>query len=76
LNIQGVNDVRQTETQTAEPLVPELSAFKLETANEKLKRCKSLCTDQIPAELNKAGDRKLTLRIINLLIIFGIRGFA
>jgi len=27
LNVHGVNDVRQTEIQTAVPLVPELSAF-------------------------------------------------
>jgi len=29
LNVQGVNDVRQTEIQTAEPLVPESSALRL-----------------------------------------------
>jgi len=27
LNVHGVNDVRQTEIQTAEPLMPELHAF-------------------------------------------------
>ena len=27
LNVHGINDVRQTEIHTAEPLVPELSAF-------------------------------------------------
>ena len=27
VNVQGVNDVRQSETQTAEPLVYEFSAF-------------------------------------------------
>jgi len=37
LNIHGVNDVRQTELHTAEPLVPELSAFEVELAIEKLK---------------------------------------
>jgi len=73
LNIQGFNDVRQTEIHTAGPLVPEPSAFKLEMANEKLKRHKSLGTDQIPAEFIKAEDRKFALKIINLLIIFGIR---
>ena len=30
LDLQGVNDVRQTEIHTAEPLVPELSAFEAE----------------------------------------------
>ena len=34
LNIQGVNDVRQTEIHTAEPLVPEPSAFESELAIE------------------------------------------
>jgi len=52
--------------------MPEPSVFKLERANEKLKRHKSLGTDQILAELIKAEDRKFALRI-NLLIIFGIR---
>ena len=36
LNVHGVHDVRQTETQTAEPLVPEPSAFKAELVIEKL----------------------------------------
>jgi hypothetical protein len=51
LNIHGVNDVRQTELHTAEPLVPEPSAIEVELANEKLKSHKSLGIDQIPAEL-------------------------
>jgi hypothetical protein len=38
LNIHGVNDVRQTEVHTAEPLVPEPSAFEFEMPIEKLKR--------------------------------------
>jgi hypothetical protein len=41
LNVHGVNDVRQTEIQTEEPLVPELSAFEPELAIEKLKSHKS-----------------------------------
>ena len=32
LNVHGVNDVRQTEIHTAEPLVPEPSAFDFELA--------------------------------------------
>jgi hypothetical protein len=55
LNIHEVNDVRQTEAHMAEPLVPEPSAFEFEMAIEKLKRYKSPGTDQIPAELIKAG---------------------
>ena len=48
MNVHGVNDVRQTEIHTAEPLVPEKSAFEVETAIEKLKRHQSPGTDQIP----------------------------
>ena len=39
LNVHGVNDVRQTEIHTAEPLVPEPSTFvETELAIEKLKK--------------------------------------
>jgi len=41
LNVHGVNDVRHTEIPTAEPLVPEPSAFDFELAIEKIKRHKS-----------------------------------
>jgi hypothetical protein len=37
LNIHGVNDVRQTELHTAEPLLPEPSAFEVDLVIEKLK---------------------------------------
>jgi hypothetical protein len=40
---------------TAEPLVPEPSLIKMETVIGKFKRCKSLGTDQILAEVIKAG---------------------
>jgi hypothetical protein len=36
LNVHGVNDVRQTEIRTAEPLVPEPSFSEVEIAIEKL----------------------------------------
>jgi len=35
-NVHGVSDVRQTEIHTAEPTVPELSAFQFEMAMKKL----------------------------------------
>jgi hypothetical protein len=73
LNVHGDNDVRQAEINTAEPLVPEPSAFEVEMAIEKLKRYKSPGIDQIPAELIKAGVVKYALRSVNLLIIFGIK---
>jgi hypothetical protein len=47
LNVHGIN-VRQTEIHTAQPTVPELSAFEDEMAIEKLKRHKSPGIDQIP----------------------------
>jgi hypothetical protein len=55
LSIRGVNDVRQTEIYTAEPLVPEPSSLEVEIAVGKLKRYKSPGIDQIPAELIQAG---------------------
>ena len=55
MKVHGVNDIRQTEIDIAEPLVSELSAFEIEMAVKKLKRHKSLGIDQIPAELIKSG---------------------
>jgi hypothetical protein len=55
LNVHGVHDVRQVDIHTAEPLVPEPSLFKVEIAFGKLKSYKSPASDQIPAELIKAG---------------------
>jgi hypothetical protein len=46
LNVHQVNDVRQTEIHTTEPLVPEPSAFEVDMAIEKLKSHKSLGIDQ------------------------------
>jgi hypothetical protein len=68
LNIHGVNDVRQTEVDTAEPLVPEPSAFEVEMAIEKLKSHKSPGIDQIPAELIKAGGWVIRSEIHKIII--------
>jgi len=65
LNVHGVNDVRQTELHTAEPLMPKLSAFEL--AIEKPKSHKSPGIDQIPAELIKAGGRIIWYEIHKLI---------
>jgi hypothetical protein len=54
LNVCGVNNVRQTETHTADLLVSEPSASDVEMATEKLRRHKSGGTAEIPAELVKA----------------------
>jgi len=64
-----VNDVRQTERHTTKILVPEPSVFKVELAIKKLKRHKSRGTDQIPAELIKAGCRTILYDIHNLIIL-------
>ena len=65
LNVHGVNDVRQTEIHTAEPLVPEPSTFEVKLALEKLKRHKSPGIDKIPAELR---DRTIHYEIHELTI--------
>jgi hypothetical protein len=68
LNVHRVSDVRQAEIHTAEPLVPEPSALEVELAIEKLKSHKSLCNDQIPAELIKAGSTTICCEIHKLII--------
>jgi hypothetical protein len=68
LNVQGFSDVRQAEIHTAEPLVPEPSVSEVEFAIEKLKSHKSPGTDQIPAELIKAGARTIHCEIHKLII--------
>ena len=68
LNIHEVNDVRQAELHTAEPLVPEPSAFEVELAVEKLKSHKSPGIDEIPAELFKAGGRTIRSEIHTFVI--------
>ena len=65
--MRGVKDVGQAEKHTAEPLVPEPSASEVELAIDKLKSHKSPGIDQIPAELIKAGARKICLEIHKLI---------
>jgi hypothetical protein len=67
LNVHGVNNVRQMDIQTAEPLVPEPSLVKLEIAIGKLKSYKSPGTDQILTELIKAGGETLCSEIHKLI---------
>jgi hypothetical protein len=59
LNVHGVHDVRQMDIHTAEPLVPEPGLVEVEIGIGKLKSYKSPGTDQIPAELIKAGGETL-----------------
>jgi hypothetical protein len=62
LNVHGVHDVRQMYIHTAEALIPEPSLVEVENAIGKLKSYKSPGTDQIPAELIKAGGEKNIFR--------------
>jgi hypothetical protein len=52
---------------TAEPLIPEPSLVEVEIAIGKLKSYKSLGTDQIPAELIKAGGETLHSEINRII---------
>jgi hypothetical protein len=52
LNVHGVNDVKWSEVETAEPVVPEPSAFEVVRETEKLRRHKLPGIDKIPAECN------------------------
>ena len=71
LNVHGVNDIKHTDTYTAEPLVSEPSAFEIALAIEQLKCQKSPNIYHIPAELIKAGGRTICLEI-HKLIIYGV----
>jgi hypothetical protein len=66
VNVHGVNDVRQTEIHTAEPLVSEPRSSEAEIAIEKLKRYQSPGIDRIPAELIQAGGNTLRSEIHKL----------
>ena len=68
LNVHEVNDVSQTETHTAEPLVPEPSAFEVELAIEMIKSHKSLDIDQILGALIKEGGRTIHYQIHKLIV--------
>jgi len=68
-----MNDVRQTEINTAETLMPVPNAFKVQKAIEKLKRHKTQGIDQIPAELIKAGCWTIRSEIHKLIKSIRIR---
>jgi hypothetical protein len=67
LNVHGVHDVRQMDIHTTEPLVPEPSLVEVEIAIGKLKSYKYPGTDNIPAELIKAGGETLYSEIHRLI---------
>ena len=66
LNIDGLNDVRQTELLTAETLVPETSALDVELTIEKVNGHKSPGIDHIPPEFIKAGGSSIGYEILKL----------
>jgi len=68
LNVHEVNDVRQTEIHTTEPLVPEPSAFEFELAIENVKSHKSPDIDQIPQKFIQAEGRTIRYEIHKLII--------
>jgi hypothetical protein len=59
LNVHRVIDVRRIEIHTAGPLVSDHNPFEDEIFIANLKKCKSPCSDQIPAELIQAGGEIL-----------------
>jgi hypothetical protein len=59
LNVHGIHNVRQVDIHMAEPFVSEPGLVKVEIAIGKLKRYKSLGTDQILAKLIRAGGETL-----------------
>jgi hypothetical protein len=66
--VHNVSDVRQIEVRTAEPLVPGPSRLEVEIAIAKLKKYyKYPGSDQIPAELIKAGGKTLLSEIHNFI---------
>jgi hypothetical protein len=67
LSVHAVNNVRQTEVHTPQPLVPEPSASEVEMATEKLKRHKPPGIDNIPAEMIKVGNRTIRSEIHKLI---------
>ena len=68
LNVHGVNVTKHRDIHTAEPLVPEPSAFEVDLAIEKLKSHKSPNIDQNSAKLIKAGSRTIRYEIPKLFI--------
>ena len=65
--MHGGKDAGQVEIPTAEPLIPEPSAFEVELAIDKLKSHKSPGIDDIPAVLIKAGGGTICLEIRKLI---------
>jgi hypothetical protein len=70
LNLNCVSEIRQAEIHTTEQFVPEQSALVVELATRKLNNLKSKGINHIPAELIKAGSRKICCAIHRVIIAF------
>jgi hypothetical protein len=66
LKVHGISDVRQRETHTAEPLLPEPGVSDFEMATENLKKHRPPGIEQIPTQLIQTGVEKFILRSIIL----------
>ena len=71
-SVHGVSDVRQIEMHTAEPLVPEPSAFEVDMAIDNIKRYISPAIDQIQQNLLKLSAGQFVLRSVSTVLVFGI----
>jgi hypothetical protein len=67
LNVHRVSDVRQIQIHTAELLVPDPSPFEVQIATAKIKEYKWPGSDQIPAELIRAGGETIEAEIHKLI---------
>jgi hypothetical protein len=66
LNVRGVNDIWQREIQTAEPQVPEPSAFEVETAIENLKTHTSPGINQITSTVQLLTQAEIVSSLLCL----------
>jgi hypothetical protein len=73
LNVRIVSDVRQIEVHMAEPLKLGSSRLEVQIVIVKLKKYKSLSSDQIPAQLIQQEVKHYCLRSTDSLNLFGIR---
>jgi hypothetical protein len=67
LNVHNVSEVRLIEVDIAEPLVPGPSRLEVQIAIAKLKKYTSAGSDEIPAELIRAGAEMLLSAIHKLI---------
>jgi hypothetical protein len=70
LNVRGVNIVKHTEIQKAEPLVNKPSALDVEMAIEELKRQKLRAPDQFQQNLLTLEVGQFVPRSLSLLSVF------